>query len=143
MDGGGLADDLPDWWPYPVRCGHGHPWPPGHVIVSCLPCPCRADEGISGHTVVHSLHDRRLPLSLAPPTPPPARRDALRRRRGASRGATVPPAQGDPEPTEAADITAITSHPATAADTSRLAGSRSHRDSALSSNSSPARQDPV
>jgi hypothetical protein len=39
------ANDRPDWWPYPARCGHGHPWSPGHVIVSYLPCPCRADEG--------------------------------------------------------------------------------------------------
>jgi hypothetical protein len=31
-----------------VQCGHGHPWSPGHVIVSYLPCPCCADEGISG-----------------------------------------------------------------------------------------------
>jgi hypothetical protein len=57
MDDGDLANDLPDWWPYPVRCGHGHPWSPGHVIVSYLPCACRADEGISGHTVVHCTTD--------------------------------------------------------------------------------------
>jgi hypothetical protein len=57
MDDGDLANDLPDWWPYPVRCGHGHPWSPGHVIVSYLPCPCRTDEGISGHTVVHCTTD--------------------------------------------------------------------------------------
>ena len=57
MDDGDLADDLPDWWPYPVRCGHGHPWSPGHVIVSYLPSACRADEGISGHTVVHCTTD--------------------------------------------------------------------------------------
>jgi hypothetical protein len=29
MDDGNLADDLPDWWPYPVQCGHGLPWSPG------------------------------------------------------------------------------------------------------------------
>jgi len=57
MDDGDLANDLPDWWPYPVQCGHGHPWSPGHVIVSYLPCPCRADEGISGHTVVRCTTD--------------------------------------------------------------------------------------
>ena len=57
MDDGDFANDLPDWWPYPVRCGHGHPWSPGHVTVSYLPCPCRADEGISGHTVVHCTTD--------------------------------------------------------------------------------------
>ena len=53
-----------------------------------------------------------------PPTPP-----------GSQAGSHRHPTQGDPEPTEAFDITAITSHPATAADTSRLAGSRSHRES--------------
>ena len=57
MGDGGLANDLPDWWPYPVQCGHGHPWSPGHVIVSYLPCACCADEGISGHTVVHCTTD--------------------------------------------------------------------------------------
>jgi hypothetical protein len=57
VDDGNLANDLPDWWPYPVQCGHGHPWSPGHVIVSYLPCACRADEGISGHTVVHCTTD--------------------------------------------------------------------------------------
>ena len=57
MDDGAPANELPDWWPYPVQCGHGHPWSPGHVIVSYLPCPCRADEGISGHTVVHCTTD--------------------------------------------------------------------------------------
>jgi hypothetical protein len=55
-----------------------------------------------------------------PPTPP-----------GSQAGSHRHPTQGDPEPTEAFDITAITSHPATAADTSRLAGSRSHRGSEL------------
>ena len=52
-----------------------------------------------------------------PPTPP-----------GSQAGSHRHPTQGDPAPTEAFGITAITSHPATAADTSRLAGSRSHRE---------------
>jgi hypothetical protein len=55
-----------------------------------------------------------------PPTPP-----------GSQAGSHRHPTQRDPEPTEAFDITAITSHPATAADTSQLAGSRSHRGSEL------------
>ena len=88
MDDGDLANDLPDWWPYPVQCGHGHPWSPGHVIVSYLPCPCRADEGISGHTVVHCTTER-LPLGLVPPATPPARRGVLPRRWGARRGAII------------------------------------------------------
>ena len=75
MDDGNLADDLPDWWPYPVQCGHGHPWSPGHVLVSYVRCPCRADEGISGHTVVRCTTDgcrsawyrpRHYPPSAAP-----------------------------------------------------------------------------
>jgi hypothetical protein len=57
MDEGNLANDLPDWWPYPVQCGHGHPWSPGHVLVSYVRCPCRAEEGISGHTVVRCTVD--------------------------------------------------------------------------------------
>jgi hypothetical protein len=118
MDDGELADDLPGWWPYPVRCGHGHPWSPGHVIVSYLPCACRADEGISGHTVVHCTTDgcrsawyrpRHYPPDATPP-------DAAGNQAGSHRH----PTQGDPEPAEAFDITAVTSHPATAADTSGL-----------------------
>jgi hypothetical protein len=57
MDDGNLVNDLPDWWPYPVQCRHGHPWSPGHVIVSYVRCLCRADEGIFGHTVVRCTTD--------------------------------------------------------------------------------------
>ena len=42
-DDGNLANEPPGWWPYPVQCGHRHPWSPSHVIVSYLRCPCRAD----------------------------------------------------------------------------------------------------
>ena len=42
---------------YPAKCGHEHLWSPGHVIVFYLPCPCRADEGISEHTVVRCTTD--------------------------------------------------------------------------------------
>jgi hypothetical protein len=38
-DGGNLANDLPEWWPYPAQCGQGHPWSPGHVLVSYMRCP--------------------------------------------------------------------------------------------------------
>jgi SAM-dependent methyltransferase len=31
---------LPEWWTYPTCCGAGHPWGPGKVIVSWLPCQC-------------------------------------------------------------------------------------------------------
>jgi hypothetical protein len=40
-----------------VQCGRGHPWSPGHVIVSYVPCSCRADEGISGYTLVWCTTD--------------------------------------------------------------------------------------
>ena len=46
-----LTDALP---------GAVRPWAPlvpGHVIVSYVPCPCRADEGIRGHTVVWCTTD--------------------------------------------------------------------------------------
>ena len=29
---------LPPWWAYPERCGNGHLWGPGRVIVSWHPC---------------------------------------------------------------------------------------------------------
>ena len=76
MDDGNLVNDLPDWWPYPVQCGHGHPWSPGHVLVSYVRCLCRADEGIFGHTVVHCTtggcrsawyRPQHYPSSAAPP----------------------------------------------------------------------------
>jgi hypothetical protein len=36
-----MADVVrPDWWTYPAECQHGHPWGPGRVIVSWLPCQC-------------------------------------------------------------------------------------------------------
>lgn len=31
---------LPEWWIYPTQCGNGHPWGPGKVIVSWMPCLC-------------------------------------------------------------------------------------------------------
>lgn len=51
MTDGNLANDLPDWWPYPDRCGNGHPWGPGRVVVVWRKCPC-VDEPGSGHTIV-------------------------------------------------------------------------------------------
>jgi hypothetical protein len=75
VDDGNLASDLPDWWPYPVQCGHGHPWSRGHVLCA-VPVPRRWR-----HLRAHrgSVHDRRLPLSLVPPAALPARRSALPR----------------------------------------------------------------
>jgi hypothetical protein len=78
VDDDNLANDLPDWWPYPVQCGHGHPWSPGHVLVSYVRCPCRADEGISGHTVVRCTADG-CRSAWYRPAALPARRSALPR----------------------------------------------------------------
>jgi hypothetical protein len=38
----------PDWWNYPVACGHGHPWGPGRVIVSWMPVRVRFGQGGAG-----------------------------------------------------------------------------------------------
>jgi hypothetical protein len=47
---------LPDWWIYPTKCGNGHAWGPGKVIVSWLPCQCdparEAQPRGSGHRTV-------------------------------------------------------------------------------------------
>ncbi len=47
---------LPDWWTYPTRCGNGHDWGPGRVIVSWMPCLCdparEAQQKGSGHRVI-------------------------------------------------------------------------------------------
>lgn len=55
--GGLLSEITTSWRRAQIQCGHGHPWPPGHVIISYVPCQCRAVEGISGHTVVRCARD--------------------------------------------------------------------------------------
>ena len=112
--------------------------------------PCGAATGIPGRPATSSSPTCRAravltkaspgtPWSTARPTAaaqPGTARDTTRPTRGpppppgSRAGSHRHPTQGDPEPTEAFDSPAITSHPATAADTSRLAGSRSHRGSA-------------
>ena len=46
----------PAWWTYPIRCGNGHPWAPGRVLVSWEPCqyaPARAAQPRgSGHRLI-------------------------------------------------------------------------------------------
>jgi hypothetical protein len=120
-----FANDLPDWWPYPVQCGHGHPWSPGHVIVSYLPCASVLTTASPGTPWSGARPMAAAQPSTARATTRPTRRPPTPL--GSQAGSHRHPTQGDPEPTEAFDITAITSHPATAADTSRLAGSRSHQ----------------
>jgi len=47
---------LPWWWTYPTKCGNGHIWGPGKVIVSWLPCQCgparEAQPRGSGHRTI-------------------------------------------------------------------------------------------
>ena len=146
MDDGGLANDLPDWWPYPVWCGHGHPWSPGHVLVSYLRCPCRRRRHLRAHR--GPLYDGWLPLSLVTPAALPARHGAIPRRcfrptdlvrrpsakwraqyRGEPVGEPRQPTQCDPESHWSVRYPVITRRPATMADASRHSGSRSHRES--------------
>ena len=48
----------PAWWPYPERCGNGHEWGPGLVLVSWQQCHCASaqmlhpDRAIWGHFTV-------------------------------------------------------------------------------------------
>jgi hypothetical protein len=48
----------PVWWPYPERCGNGHEWGPGLVLVSWQQCHCAGaqmlhpDRAIWGHFTV-------------------------------------------------------------------------------------------
>ena len=48
-----VSGQRPDWWPYPVACSHGHPWAPGCVTVSRLPC-----SECPGGTANHNGHLR-------------------------------------------------------------------------------------
>ena len=102
--------------------------------------PCGAATGIPGRPATSSSPTCRARAALTkafPGTPWSGARPTAAAQPGTARATTRPtrrppaplgsqagshrhPAQGDPEPTEAFDITAITSHPATAADTSRL-----------------------
>jgi hypothetical protein len=47
---------LPWWWTYPTKCGNGHVWGSGKVIVSWLPCQCgparAAQPRGSGHRTI-------------------------------------------------------------------------------------------
>ncbi len=51
---------VPEWWNYPHACGHGHPWGPGRVIVSWMPCSCAPARAArspgSGHLTVSCQH---------------------------------------------------------------------------------------
>jgi hypothetical protein len=46
----------PDWRTYPTQCERGHPWGPGRVIVSWMPCQCEparaAQPRGSGHRTI-------------------------------------------------------------------------------------------
>jgi hypothetical protein len=46
----------PRWWTYPLECANHHPWGPGKVIVSWVPCQCgparTAQERGGGHRAI-------------------------------------------------------------------------------------------
>jgi hypothetical protein len=129
-------------------------WTTAPLRMSCLTggrTPCSAATGIPGRPDTSSSPTCRAravltkasrgtpwstarPMAAAQPGTAPATTRPTRRPPtppGSQAGSHRHPTQGDPETTEAFDITAITSHPATAADTSQLAGARSHRGSGL------------
>jgi hypothetical protein len=60
-----------DWWKYPVKCGHGHPWGPGRVIVSWVVCQCALDGG-EGHLRVSCRTDGCPSVWYQPPHRPGA-----------------------------------------------------------------------
>jgi hypothetical protein len=47
---------LPEWWTDPEHCGNGHPWGPGRVLLSWMPCQCdparKARPRSPGHRVI-------------------------------------------------------------------------------------------
>jgi hypothetical protein len=129
-------------------------WTTATLRMTCLTgglTPCSAATGIPGRPATSSSPTCRARAALtkaSPGTPWSTARPTAAAQPGTAHATTRPtrgpptppgsqagshrhPTQGDPEPTEAFDITTITSHPATAADTSQLAGSRSHLGSAL------------
>ena len=77
MDDGNLSNDLPDWWPYPVQCGHGHPRSPGHVLVSMCgdgAAPIKASPGTpwSGARQSAAAQPGTAPGTARPARHPPA-----------------------------------------------------------------------
>jgi hypothetical protein len=85
---------LPWWWDYATECENGHPWGPGRVIVSWMPCHCdparAAQPRGSGHRVIacrtpgcssafyEPRHDPGSVHLLPAPLVPDWRRDFLR-----------------------------------------------------------------
>jgi hypothetical protein len=121
----------------------------GHVLVSYMRCTCRADEGISGHSVVRCTTDgcrsawyrpRHYPPGAAPSRGVPDPRTWLGDRMrsgehntvGSQAGSHRQSTQDDSESTEVFDNRYLTRHPATVADASRQAEPRSHRGSQAS-----------
>ena len=52
---------LPQWWTYPARCGAGHAWGPGKVIVSWQPCQCGPARAALAHGSGHRTIACRAP----------------------------------------------------------------------------------
>src|SRR5579875_3144895 len=40
--------DWREWWSFPLRCRNGHPWRPGTVTVSWIPCRCPSAQAEAG-----------------------------------------------------------------------------------------------
>jgi hypothetical protein len=117
--------------------------------------PCSAATGIPGRPDTSSsptCRARAAPTKAFPGTPWSSARQTAAAQPGTARDTTRPtrrppaplgsqagsqagshhhPTQGDPEPNEAFDTSAVTGHSATVADGSRQTGSRSHRGSEL------------
>ena len=45
----------PAWWCYPLECANGHPWGPGTIIVSWLPCDCAPARALRSHGPGHQV----------------------------------------------------------------------------------------
>ena len=42
-----------DWWCYPLQCRNGHPWAPGRVNVSWMPCDCGPAQAVRSSDYDH------------------------------------------------------------------------------------------
>jgi hypothetical protein len=100
---------------------------PGRPATSSSPT-CRARAALTKASPGTPWSTARPTAAAQPGTAPATTRPTRRppTPSASQAGSHRHPTQGNPETTEASDITAITSHPATAAETSQLAGSRSH-----------------
>ena len=122
-------------------------WTTATLRMTCLTgglTPCSAATGIPGRPATSSSPTCRAYAALTkafPGTPWSGARPTAAAQPGTARD-TTRPTQGDREPTEAFDTSAVTRHSATVADACRQTGSRSHRGSELSSAPPPPAKPP-